>query len=125
MRLDKEALKPVKLTASADVDLAALGQYVRLFANLPETMQLAGKAQSQISVRSKNGIYQVKTDKTEISNLKFGRPGQKPFEQSQVLLIFEADIEPAKKNIEVKRFELTSPQIKLKGNLSQKTKGIA
>jgi len=123
VQLDQKALKLMKLSASANVDLAALSSYASLFADLPETIQLAGKADTQITVHSEDGVYNVKTDETEIRDLKFILPDKPAFEQSRVSLIFDADVEPAAKNIEVNKFELTSPQIKLKGNFRRKTQG--
>ncbi len=113
--LGKEASKPIKLLASAQkIDLAKLQPFMVLFAAFPQDMQLSGIAESQVSVTSQKDVYQVFTDSTKIHSFKLIAPKKEPFQQEEVSLILDAEINPAQKAINVKKLELESPQIKIK-----------
>lgn len=111
------------LKCIANVDLEKLKPFAVMLASLPKETELAGTAESTFFVSSKKDIWNIKTDATKIDNLKFSSPGKKPFEQSIVQIIFDTDIDTKNKDINVKKFELISPQIKIKGNINQKTNG--
>jgi len=119
--LTKSAAKPLHLPVSAtNVDLQKLQPFAVLFASFPKEMQLAGIAQGDISVSSKKNTYKVTTDSTKIKNLKFSYPGQKPFESNEVSLVFDTEINPEQKTINVIKLQLESPQIRIKkGELKQ------
>jgi hypothetical protein len=123
--LSKKAQKSIELVVSAnDVDLEKLQPFAVLFGSFPKEMQLGGIAKSNISVSSKKGSYRVVTDSTKVKNLKVLYPEQEPFEQEQVLVVFDAEVNQAEKSIAVKGLELISPQIKIrKGNFIETTKG--
>jgi len=116
----KEATKPMALTVSANkIDLEKLKPFAVLFASLQPDVELSGIAASQISVSSKEGIYRIVTDATNIRNLKLVSPGEKPFEQEQVLLTLEAEVDPEQKAINVKTLKLESPQVKIEKSESK------
>ncbi len=120
--LGDKAAKPMKLAVSAgNVDLQKVQPFAVLFASLPPEMQLAGIAESQIQVTSEKGIYRITTDATKIKNFKLTSAEKKPFEQKEVLLTFDAEINPKEKAINVKRLRLDSPQIKIKKGEFEKT----
>jgi hypothetical protein len=113
--LSREAAKPMKLSASAQkINLEKLQPFMVLFASFPKDMQLAGEATSQFSVTSEKDIYRIFTDSTKIANFKLTSPNKEPFQQTEVLLMLDAEINPSQKSINVKNIELISPQIKLK-----------
>ncbi|MHC4425981.1 MAG: hypothetical protein ACYSYV_07795 [Planctomycetota bacterium] len=122
--LSKESEQPLRMAISANnVDLKRLQPFAVLFASFPEEMQLAGIAESEISVSSEKDIYRITTDATKIKGLKVSSPGRKPFEPNEVSLAFEAEISPEQKAINVKSLQLESPQIKIrKGEFSQLSK---
>ena len=122
--LGKKAKKPMDLVVSAnDVDLAKLQPFAVLFASFPKEMQLAGTAQSDISLNSEKHIYRITTDSTKIKNLKLSYPGKKPFEPNEVSLVFDAEVNPRQKTVNVKKLRLISPQIKIhKGEFSRVSK---
>jgi len=122
--LSKKAQKPMDLVVSAnDVDLAKLQPFAVLFASFPKEMQLAGAAQSDISLLSEKHIYRITTDSTKIKNLKLSYPGKKPFEPNEVSLVFDAEVNPRQKTVNVKKLRLISPQIKIhKGEFSRVSK---
>lgn len=117
--LGKDAQVPMKLAASAtNVNLAKIQPFMMLFANFPRDMQLAGAVASQVSVTSKKDTYRIMTDSTSIKNLKITYPGQSPFEQPEVLLAVDAEVNPVLKTQVIKKLQLTSPQIKVKFNFT-------
>jgi len=122
--LNEKATKSMNLPISADnIDLKKLQQFAVLFASFPKEMQLEGTAESRISISSQKDTYTVTTDLTRIRNLKVSYPQQNPFEQQEVLLAFDAELNPKQKTVNVKRLQLESPQIKItKGEIRQSDK---
>ena len=121
--LKKDSTKSLNATVLANnVDLGKLKPYAVMFASLPQETQLAGIADSEISVSSEKQIYTFKTDSTKIEGLKLTYPGKKPFDQNNVSVAFEAELNSEEKTYEIKNFQLDSPQIKIRyGQLSQKS----
>ena len=114
--------EPLRLNASADVDLNKLYPFAAIFASLPPDMKLEGTAKSNLNLTSKDNTYKVSTDLTSIKNLKLTSPGKEPFSQENVDVTFDVELNPLDKTIDVKEFELTSPQIKIhKTRISQTT----
>jgi hypothetical protein len=122
--LGEKAQKSLEVVASAnDVDLAKLQPFAVLFASFPKEMQLAGTAQSDVSLSSEKHIYRITTDSTKIKNLKLSYPEKKLFEPNEVSIAVDAEVNPKEKTVNVKKLQLTSPQIKIhKGELSQVSK---
>ena len=122
--IGSESTKPLNLGISADnVNFEKVRPFAVMFASFPRDMQLAGIADSKISVSSEKNIYKITTDSTKINGLKLSSPGKKPFEEKQVTLAFDAEINPEQKAINVKTLQLVSPQIKItKGQFSQVSK---
>jgi len=105
---------PMHLNISAkNIDLGKVKPFAVLFASLPQETQLAGIAESKISVSSYKNIYKVTTDSTKIRAFKLTSPGKKPFEPNEVTLTFEAEINPEQKTVNIKELQLESPQIKI------------
>jgi hypothetical protein len=106
------------------VDLEKVRPFAILFGGFPEEMQLAGMADSMVSVTSEKDLYKIATDSTKIKNLKLTYPDKKPFEPNEVTLAFNAEINPSEKAINIKTLQLNSPEIKIhKGEFSQVSKG--
>jgi len=81
---------------------------------------LAGTANSDVTIISEKDTFRITTDSTKIRNLKVYYPQQNPFEQQEVLLTFDAELDTQRKSINVKRLQLESPQIKIsKGEIQQ------
>lgn len=121
--LDKKADKSVELTVYAKVDLQKVTPFAVMFASFPKEMQLAGAAESEVSIIAEKQGYRVVTDATHIKNLKVNYPEQKPFEANDVSIVFDAEVNPEQKTINVKKLQLISPKIKIhKGEFSQVSK---
>jgi hypothetical protein len=123
--LNKKAAKPMALAISANkVDLKKLQPFAVLLASFPKEMQLAGIARSDVSISSEKQGYRILTDATHITNLKVIYPEKQPFEANDVSIVFDTEVNPEQKTINVKKFQLISPQIKIhKGELNQNNKG--
>lgn len=119
--IGEKTKKSAKFDVAANVDLAGLQPFAVLLAGLPKEMKLAGSADSRLLVTSKNDAYKIFTDSTQIKNLKIVSPGQEPFYQDQVSLVFDGDYNPTEKNLLVRKFYLISPDIKIKGDFQQDT----
>jgi hypothetical protein len=122
--LGEEPAVPLTLEILANnVNFEKVRPFANMFASLPKDMQLAGIAESKISVSSEKKIYKIATDSTKVKGLKLSSPGKKPFEEKEVTLALEAELDPEQKAINVKRFQLDSPTIKItKSQFSQATK---
>ena len=121
--LGEDAAEPMELTISTSVDLQKLRPFAILLASLPKETAISGSAESQIFISSKNDVYFITTEATGIKNFKISSSGQVPFEQDQVLLFFDAEINPAQKAVIFKKLRLISPQIRIEGNFQQVNEG--
>ena len=105
---------PMHLDISAkNIDLGKAKPFAVLFVSLPQETQLAGIAESKISVSSDKNIYKITTDSTKIRAFKLTSPGKKPFEPNEVTLTFNAEVNPEQKTVNIKELQLESPQIKI------------
>lgn len=118
--IGEKAKKGMELSVSAKVDLQKARPFAVMFASFPKEMQLAGTAESDVSITAEKQGYRVVTDSTHIQNLKVNYPEQKPFEQKEVRLVLDAEVNKAQQTINVKKLLVTSPQIKIhKGEFSR------
>jgi hypothetical protein len=81
---------------------------------------LGGVVESDVTVGFKDGSYRVTTESTKIANLLVKSPGKEPFMQDPVAIILDAEVNPTTKNWAVNKTEITSPNIKIKGEIQQK-----
>jgi hypothetical protein len=114
---------PMNLAVTASqVNLEKVRPFMILLTSFPEKLQLAGLAESKVSVTSEKDVYKIRTDSTKIEDLKVVYPDRKPFDSNEVTVAFDADISP-EKDINVKTFDLVSPQIKIhKGEFTHVSK---
>jgi hypothetical protein len=119
----KKTAKAMRLPISANkLDLAKLQPFAIMFASFPAKVQMAGLVESQAVITSEKDMYHVVTDSTKISNFRLVSPGMQPFEQSEIVLSLDAEFNPTEKTISnVKKLQLTSPQIKINTNFEQAT----
>jgi hypothetical protein len=116
-----DAKGPVSLTATAaDVDLAKLQPYLVMSKAISKDIQLGGIVQSDVTVGFAGDSFKLKTESTKIANLMVKAPGKEPFMQNPVELALDADVTPTLKTYKV---QITSPDIKIKSNIQQKTEG--
>ena len=105
---------PMHLAISAkNIDLGKAKPFAVLFASLPQETQLAGIAESKITISSDKNIYKITTDSTKIRAFKLTYPDKKPFEANEVTLTFNAEVNPKQKTVNIKELQLESPQIKI------------
>ncbi len=125
--MSKDSAQPLRLAPSvSNLDLAKLKPFAVMFASFPKDIQLAGIAESQLSVSGQKNVYTITTDSTKVKGLKLTSPGKKPFEPGDVTVAFDTEITPEEKatNISAKKFQLDSQLIKIRyGQFSQLSKG--
>jgi hypothetical protein len=120
--LGEEAAKPLSLPLSAHIDLQKIQPFAVLLASFPKEMQLAGVLDSDMLLSAEKNDYRIVTEATKITNLKISYPQQQPFEQAEVLLTADIRLNPVDKTRTIK-LQLTSSQIKIKGNYNQTISG--
>jgi hypothetical protein len=122
--MSKETKETVSLTASArGVDLARVQPYLVMSKAISKDVTLGGVVESDVTVGFKDGSYRVTTESTKIANLSVKSPGKEPFMQDPVAIILDAEVNPTTKSWAVNKVEITSPNIKIKGNIQQKVEG--
>jgi len=120
--LSKKAQKPLQLAVSASkVDLEKAQPIAMLLISFPKEMKLAGIAESQLSISSKNNTYRIATDDTKIKDFKFTFEQEEPFEQQEVALAADIEFNPVEETYATK-WQLVSPKINIKGNLEKTIK---
>jgi len=122
--ISKRAKESLALPLSANIDMAKAQPFVIALLDFPQDLQLAGIVESQLIIGYKKDVYKIATDATKIKGLKITSPGQEPFEQQDVSVIFDVEANPTEKTLNVKELQLISPQIKIrKGQINQTTNG--
>jgi hypothetical protein len=122
--MSKDTKEAVSLTASArGVDLARVQPYLVTSKVISKDLLLGGVVESDVTVSFKDGSYRVTTESTKIANLLVKSPGKEPFMQNPVAIILDAEANPTTKSWAVNKAEITSPNIKVKGNIQQKVEG--
>jgi hypothetical protein len=113
--LKKEMSEVFNMTVNAQqINLDKLRPFAVLFGGIPEKTILAGIAESDISITSQKQIYKIKSNSTKITNLKFAYPDNKPFEQKEVSMVFDTEIDLVKKRFILNGYQLDSPQFKVR-----------
>ena len=112
--LNEKAVKPTKLVLNAaSLDLAKLRPFAVMFASFPQDKQLAGIAESQVTLTSEKGAYKIETENTKIRNFELTSPGKTPFRQPEVSLLADIELNTAQRTYTVNKLNLLSEQIKL------------
>jgi len=120
--LDKASTTPMKVDVQAqDLNLAKIKPYAVFLASFPQEMDLTGIAQSQFTVTGQEKKYRIQTTDTEIRDLRLATPDKEPFEEKLVTLLFDAELDPSSKGINLERLKLDSRQIKITKGQFKKT----
>jgi hypothetical protein len=122
--LGKEGKGEMELDVSAkDIDLQKAQPFAVLLAGFPREMQVSGTAGGHAAIHSKNDKYFVTTEGAQIKNLRVNYPGKPAFEQREVSAAFDAEVDSIEKTYIVKKFQIDSDQIKVKGQFSKTDEG--
>ncbi|MHC4334540.1 MAG: hypothetical protein ACYSUP_04195 [Planctomycetota bacterium] len=122
--LGEDSAKALKLTVSANkVDLEKVQPFAVLLGAFEKQVQLAGIVDSQISVTGQEGGYRVSIEATRVTNLKIVYPPKAPFEQEEVSVVADVQLNPVTETVDIQKLEVISPQIKIrKGKFSRVVK---
>lgn len=85
--LSSEAQKAISFDARAKMDLAKTWPFVQVFTELPKDMQIAGMLDSVITATTSGSSVRMRTEKTQIDNLRILKEGSEPFERERVSLV--------------------------------------
>ncbi len=111
---------PLNLQVFIDkLDLARVEPYAAFFASFPKGLSLQGIAQSQVNVASEKGVYHVSSTATRIQNFQMASQGKPPFQQPEVTALFDVYLDANRKVINRANWQVKSPQITMKGQLTQ------
>jgi len=95
------------------LQLQHLLPYLRAFAAAPSGMSLKGLAQADCRIQKSDGVIQLATDNTVIEQFELAMPEKQPFKQSSMSVALQARVTPVEKAINIERFQLVSPEIKI------------
>jgi len=120
--MGEKAQKETRLGISVrQLDIGKLGQFGKVFGYFPEKAELGGVVDANMVLGSNRQQFSVMTDAAKVKGLKVAWPGKKPFEQEDVFVTLDVKGDTAKKTISVKKFRLISPQIKIEGQMEQRS----
>ncbi len=88
--LTPEAPKNVSMDAQAKLDLEKVWPFAQILGDAPADMELAGMLDSTVKISTQGSQIQLKTDKTQIQNLKITRGENDPYQQE--ILNFTGDV---------------------------------
>lgn len=101
-----EGDKTVSVDAQAKMDLGKTWAFVRVFADLPERLQVAGMLDSAVKVSTEGSRVQLLTDQTQITQLKITQPDSTPFVQERVSLNADIVLDTDAQTINVRRLNM-------------------
>jgi hypothetical protein len=106
------------------LNLQQVRSYAAALGFFPKNLDLSGMAESRLSVTGQKEVYQIQSQSTQIQNLRLVAAGKEPFEQEQVTVTFDVQVDSPERTINVERFTLDSPQIKIrKGQFNRTIQG--
>ena len=109
-----------RLDYDAEIDLSGLqGELGEFVETGPYSVAGEFLSQGSVTIDEKEiaaTSYHLVSKATEIKHLKISRPDQKPFEQDQMTVAFDAKIDPAK---HVVTLQIVSPEMTIHGDLQQ------
>jgi hypothetical protein len=117
--LGQKSQSPLRLALQArDVNLNRVEPYAAFLGSpLPVTLQ--GIAQSQVTITGQAGTYHIISDGTRIQDFRMISPEKELFAQPQVTALFDIFVDLDQKMINRASWQVNSPQITTKGQLTQ------
>ena len=109
---------PLQFNANFAVELEKLMPWVTAFGKTNSGTQYAGFAHGDLALTKTADIIEATTKQTSIENLKIISPGKEPFVQPNMTISFAGRFDTAKKIYDIPTLNITSPQVKISGSLS-------
>ena len=110
-----------QLKYNGKADLAKLQSELGQFIDIGQC-RIAGELSSKGTVSVKQDLINA-VGSALAENLKISCPGRTPFEQNEASAVFDVEVNPAEKTIAVRKLQVVSPQIKIKGDFEKITEG--
>jgi len=121
--LGSDAPGQIQINADMALELAKAVPYLQAFGKLDPQMQLAGFAQGDIALNIKENIIDAIVKQIAVKNFNLAYPDRQPFSQEYMNIAFSGRFDTAQKIYTVEKLQLTSPQIKLSGKLTNSQSG--
>jgi len=118
MPFGENTASATKLHATFSAQIEKLMSMATAFGAADSNTQFAGLARGDLAFAKTGDVIEASTKKTDITNLKISSPGKEPFTQPNMTIAFSGKFDTAKKIYNISTLNVTSPQIKLSGNLS-------
>ncbi|MBN2133674.1 MAG: hypothetical protein JW741_29505 [Sedimentisphaerales bacterium] len=113
--LDKASPAAMKLDVTArDLDLKKAKPYAVFFGALPKKAELSGSAASELALTGQAGRYRIRTDNTAIRNFRLQMPGEKAFDQNDISVVLDVELDPNDKSVTVEKLQIKGEQIEIK-----------
>jgi hypothetical protein len=118
MPFGKNTAAATKLHATFSAQLEKLVSLATAFGMAESNTQFAGLATGDLAFAKTGNVIEASTKQTSITNLKISSPGKEPFTQPSMIIAFTGKFDTVKKIYNIPTLNVTSPQIKLSGSLS-------
>ncbi|MFA6185876.1 MAG: hypothetical protein WC770_01510 [Phycisphaerae bacterium] len=118
MPFGKNTVAATKLHATFSTQIEKLMSLATAFGAADSNTQFAGLAKGDLAFAKTGDVIEASTKQTDITNLKISSPGKEPFTQPNMTIAFTGKFDTVKKIYNIPTLNVTSPQIKLSGNLS-------
>ncbi|MFA5785195.1 MAG: DUF748 domain-containing protein, partial [Phycisphaerae bacterium] len=111
----KDDSKPMSLPISAQIDLAKIRPFAMLSSAYPEKLNMSGIATTNLNISKQNQTAKLSSRTTRIENFTYSTPDTQPVSLGLVTASFDVTAAPEQT---AATFDVSSPDIKLKGNFS-------
>lgn len=118
MPFGKNTAAATKLHATFSTQIEKLMSLASAFGIYDSNTQFAGLARGDLAFAKTGDVIEASTKQTDITNLKISSPGKEPFTQPSMTIAFAGKFDTGKKIYNIPTLNVTSPQIKLTGSLS-------
>ncbi|MCF7956383.1 MAG: hypothetical protein K9M75_11315 [Phycisphaerae bacterium] len=117
---NKDVKESMDMKLISAVDLAKVKPFAMFFEAVPEKMDLAGKVNSEMLVKSSGSEYKVVTDRTTVRGLKVATEGvAEKFEDDLVKVKLDMMIDSENKSFTLNEFVVDGTKIDVEGSIKQ------
>lgn len=116
----KDDSKAMSLPVTAKVDLAKIRPFAMLSSAYPEKLNMSGIATTNLNISKQNQTAKLSSRTTRIENFTYSTPDTQPVNLGLVIASFDVTAAPEQT---IATFDVSSPDIKLKGNFNSEQTG--
>ncbi|MGA2915225.1 MAG: hypothetical protein ABSE89_04290 [Sedimentisphaerales bacterium] len=116
--LEENPQTPLQFNTIFAVELEKLNTWAAALGKTDANTQFAGFARGDLAFKKTGSIFDVSTKQIALENLKITSPGKEPFIQPNMTISFNGKFDTAQKVYDIPQLNISSPQIKISGSLS-------